>query len=377
MPGFIDTCEPIVKDQRTITLKRAKPEARKSLCCFWASTIVATEGGNKMLEKKVFAFHYAWYGTPWGPAGEWRAWNHRMTKARDGKRVTVGQHDPDRILYPGTRDIGSMLYPMDGPFDSRDVSTVRRQLSEAEEAGLDGFMLSWWGPGHQSDKVLQVFMEECPADFICVNFETPYTFPLRDESREKGVDRIRQDMLYVLRTYSDSDRWIKMDGRPLIVIWRVEQYEVEEWACIKDALVAEGYDPFWLAQMYDTAYVPPMDALCTYEPFSYTLQGVDLEALYKGKKRELEAKGAYFAATANPGFDNRALHKPGLHLPRENGGYYRLTWQACLCCDPDFVVINSYNEWGESSVIESTRQFGKDYLEYTREFVESYKRGGD
>jgi hypothetical protein len=62
-------------------------------------------------------------------------------------------------------------------------------------------------------------------------------------------------------------------------------------------------------------------------------------------------------------------------MPRENGGYYRVTWEACLRCDPDFIVINSYNEWGESSVIESTRQFGKDYLEYTREFVERYKQG--
>ena len=61
----------------------------------------------------------------------------------------------------------------------------------------------------------------------------------------------------------------------------------------------------------------------------------------------------------------------------EKEGYYRATWEACLRCDPDFIVMNSYNECGESSVIESARQFGKDYLEYTREYVEAYKQRGD
>lgn len=158
-----------------------------------------------------------------------------------------------------------------------------------------------------------------------------------------------------------------------MVIWRVEEYQVGEWVRIKRGLQAEGFDPFWLAQVYDMTYVPPMDALCIYVPLTYTLQGIELERLHKAKRDELRARGACFAATANPGFDNRALHEPGIHVPRENGGYYRMTWEACLRCDPDFVVINSYNEWGESSVIESTREFGKDYLAYTDEFAENYR----
>lgn len=322
-----------------------------------------------MIEKRVLAFHYAWYGTPWGPTGAWRAWNHAMTLNRE----RVGQHDPNRILYTGQRDIGSMLYPMDGPYDSRDVSTVRRQLSEAAEAGVDGFLLSWWGPGDQSDKTLEVFVEECPKSFICANFE-PYAARVAGDSREGRLAEIQRGMLYLLRKYSASDKWIRLDGRPLMAIWRAEHYTPAEWQQIRAGLKAEGFDVFWLGQHYDTSYVPALDALCSYDPFVYSLQGIDLRQLYREKREEVKARGGYFAATANPGFDNRALHKPGLHVPRENGGYYRMTWQASLNCNPDFVVINSYNEWGESSVIESTRQFGKDYVEYTREFVERFKQ---
>lgn len=324
-----------------------------------------------MIAKRVLAFHYAWYGTPWGPTGAWRGWNSSITRGGE----TIGQHDPDQILPTGQRDIGSMLYPLDGPYDSREVSTVRRQLAEAREAGIDGFMLSWWGPGDQSDKALEVFIAECPPDFICVNFETPYAARLAGDSHADRLRVIQEGMLYLLERYASSPKWIRLDGRPLMAIWRAEHYAVAEWQRIKEALRTAGFDVFWLGQHYESAYVPPFDALCTYTPFLYTLQGVDLKQLYRQKRDEIKARGGYFAATANPGFDNRALHRPGLYVPRENGGYYRLTWEACLTCAPDFVVINSFNEWGESSVIESTRQFGTDYLAYTRAFAERFRQG--
>ena len=325
------------------------------------------------MNKHVLAFHYAWYGTPWGPSGAWMAWNHVMTL--NGQRA--GLHDPERIFHAGERDIGSMLYPMDGPYDSRDVSTVRRQLAEAAEAGIDGFMLSWWGPDSQSDKTLDAFFRECPKDFISVNFETPYARAIGGESPERRLAVMTEGMTYLLTKYGESDRWLRIDGKPLMALWRSEHYTAENWHQIKVALNARGFDVFWLGQHYDTSYVPTLDALCTYEPFLFTMQGGDLARLYRETRDAVREKGGIFAATANPGFDNRALHKPGLYLARENGGYYRTTWQACLNAEPDFVVINSYNEWGESSVIESTRQFGKDYLELTREFGERFKKKGE
>lgn len=326
-----------------------------------------------MIGKRVLAFHYAWYGTPWGPSGSWMAWNHPTTV--NGQRV--GQHDPERIFHPGQRDIASMLYPMDGPYDSRDLSTVHRQLAEAAEAGIDGFLLSWWGPDSQSDKTLDIFVKEAPADFICANFETPYARRIAGEAPESRLAVIAEGMSYLLSKYGESEKWLRLDGKPLMAIWRSEHYLPSAWQQIKDNLRAKGFDVFWLGQHFDTGYVPTLDALCTYEPFLFSLQGVELTPLYREKKEEVKAKGGYFAATANPGFDNRALHKPGLYLARENGGYYRTTWQACLNAEPDFVVINSFNEWGESSVIESTRQFGKDYLELTREFAEGFKKRGE
>ena len=79
-------------------------------------------------EKLVLAFHYVWYGTPFGPAGMWRGW--------PGGRE--GRYNPD-LVYHGKRMVDSPNYPLDGPYDSLDPAVIERQFRELAHAGIDVF----------------------------------------------------------------------------------------------------------------------------------------------------------------------------------------------------------------------------------------------
>ncbi len=85
----------------------------------------------------VLAVHYPWYGTPGGPTGRWRHWNHARLEMPEGR--LLGFHDPRRATGPGRLDVGATHYPAAGPYDSRDPALIRAQLALARDAGLDGF----------------------------------------------------------------------------------------------------------------------------------------------------------------------------------------------------------------------------------------------
>jgi hypothetical protein len=281
------------------------------------------------------------------------------------------------VILNGRRHIGTALYPMDGVYDSQDPATVKRQLREAERAEIDGFMISWWGLDHRSNPVVDVFMELAPPDFVTIYYETAYTFSIRDRSREEAVDRIASDLIALLQAHADKPAWIKVEGRPLVVLYIVENYSVDEWGQIKAAVQNAGFDAYLLGDTYNLDYLAVMDGLHTYNPIGLTLRGQNMAQVFAETAAAVRAQGKLYAATVSPGFDNMQLHPLGKRavIPRENGSYYRMTWDAALGSGADWILICSFNEWGESSVIEPALEFGDQYIQLTHQYARLFKRG--
>ena len=115
-------------------------------------------------EKLVLTFHYVWYGTPFGPAGEWRHW--------------PGGHEPiynPDLIFDSKRMVDSPDYPLDGPYDALDPVVIQRQLRELSQAAIDGSMVSWWGIDDYSDRVLDALMSHAEESGYCITiyYETP------------------------------------------------------------------------------------------------------------------------------------------------------------------------------------------------------------
>ncbi len=311
-------------------------------------------------DKQVLAFHYVWYGTPWGPAGQWRGWKNEA-------------YDADRV-FNGRRNVTVAHYPLDGVYDSLSEDTIRRQLQEAELAQIDGFILSWWGIGDYSDQVLDRFMALAPESFVTIYYETAMTFKLRDQSREQAIQRITEDLKDLLERYKDNPRWIKVEGKPLFVLYIVANYSVEEWQRIKGE-VEQAYGPvFFLGDTYNLDYLQVMDGLHTYNPIGITLRGDSLEETYTRVAEDCHKQGKLFAGTACPGYDDRKIRTPGLYVAREDGGYYERSWSACRRSGADWVLICSYNEWYEGSEIEPSQEYGLEYLYLTRQNARTFKK---
>src|SRR5207253_1163562 len=82
----------------------------------------------------------------------------------------------------------------------------------------------------------------------------------------------------------------------------------------------------------------------------------------------------YWVATLMPGYDDtHPTRSDKFARGRENGAFYRATWNAAIASRPDMVVVTSFNEWVEGSMIEPSVSYGNQYLDITREMAAQFK----
>lgn len=79
-------------------------------------------------------------------------------------------------------------------------------------------------------------------------------------------------------------------------------------------------------------------------------------------------------ATVQPGYDDTLLPgREGFVRDREEGGYYRSTWNGAIASDPDWIFITTWNEYWENTHMEPSKKYGRQYLEITGRRINEWK----
>ncbi|MBM3212260.1 T9SS type A sorting domain-containing protein, partial [Candidatus Poribacteria bacterium] len=86
---------------------------------------------------------------------------------------------------------------------------------------------------------------------------------------------------------------------------------------------------------------------------------------FLGSNRVIVSDPSPTILTVGCGYDDRKIRYPGAFTDREDGMLYRRQWEKALEGRPDIILINTWNEWGEGTIIEPTVEFGYKYLEIT------------
>jgi len=78
-----------------------------------------------------------------------------------------------------------------------------------------------------------------------------------------------------------------------------------------------------------------------------------------------------------PGYnDVRIRGGGGFSKDREGGAYYERGWQAAIGSQPNWIVVNSFNEWPEGSYIEPSQTYGDQFIGLTAAWSGQFKAGG-
>jgi glycoprotein endo-alpha-1,2-mannosidase len=334
----------------------------------------AAAGSASALPRLVLAVHYPWYGTPTGPAGRWWHWNHARLEMPIGR--IVGFHDPRRGAEGGRLDIGATHYPEAGPYDSRDPAQIRVQFAQARAAGLDGFLVSWWGRESETTLALDdLFREAGDAGLVLAPYyET-------GELWRRGAPGVAADLGGLLERHGRARAWLRVAGVPVVFLYASHRLRPPAWDAVLSRLAAEGRRLFLVADVRSPewlearpGWLSPFDAFHVYTPIEFLARGRDLTVAYARLAALGRAAGRPFIPSVAPGFDDRRIRTPGTVVDRRGGVTYDEAWRAALAVDPPWIVVSTWNEWHEGSEIEPSVEHGRRYLDATRAWADRFHR---
>src|SRR5438309_2078128 len=363
---------------------------------------------------QVLAFDYGWYGGQNTPSPDtWRHWNANGHDAK--KIIATGSQYPGGIR----RDIAATDYPVLAPYDSQATAVIDQHLLWAQQAGINGLIYSWWGPGTYEDHSLDLLMQEVQrtrsnikvsvyletwalfqgGNFSPQFFTTPSNFD--PNSRAQIRENAAQWIAYLERKYGSQAAFLRTGkGKarvPVIFIYAAALFAPPEWQAIF-ARVQQltGHDAYYHGDIEGADWsqlVGVFDGIHLYTPVPLTVQGdaslplrifdshasapntanpytdpVTVGADYQAWSHEARALGKGWSATVIPGFDDHNVRNPSFVVSRDHGdgrgitGTYDFLRGAALQSRPDWVLITTFNEWHEGSEIEPSVEYGSAFL---------------
>ncbi len=90
----------------------------------------------------ILAHYMTWFKTR-SFSGRWEHW---QWDPNGNGQFDPGDSLPDRVGEDGLRQIAAVDYPRIGPYDSADPAVIEYQIASAWAAGIDGFVIDWYGP---------------------------------------------------------------------------------------------------------------------------------------------------------------------------------------------------------------------------------------
>lgn len=345
--------------------------------------------------KHVLALYYPWYGTP-AFSGRWL---HQEPDEVDPKKMD------DHVHFPAL-----------GAYDSTDPAVVERHLSEAQAAGIDTLVCSWWGRGDRTDVAVRLLLRRAAARSlkVCVLWEKPgdADIPMTKEDGAGGAGRraaglapegtakpvtkaanAQADLTYLVDTLAKDPSYLRADGKPVIFLYpgTGQALTRQEWTAASRQAAAQappgvlliGGEQF-TGNGQGSTEAPPWGGLYTLNT-ARSMAGAGLAECAQIQRetfRPLAARagqmGALCVETVLPGYDDRRVDDgtgrlEGKATDRRGGELYSALWDQAIQDGPDWVLVNSFNQWHNGTEIEPSVEMGDGYLALTQRFAARFK----
>ena len=269
-------------------------------------------------------------------------------------------------------------------YNSSDDDTIDRQITSAANAGITGFISSWWGPGDQTDLnfVKLLAHSETLESQQHGHFASTIYFE-GDAPGLKSVDSIVNGLRYLHSHYTNNPHFFHWYGKPVIFFWKPldNGRTLNQWAAIRKEVDPDN-QMIWSAEGVDLQLLNVFDGIHLFSAGYWGLVNGNMTAVDQDYRNSINnynrAHGTQkiWAAGVEPGYDD--THVAGrsftYRLLRQNGKTYATSWMAAIASNPDWITITSFNEWFEGAMIEPSVTYGYQYLDLTQQFIRQWRK---
>lgn len=329
------------------------------------------ESGAAEDKPMLFAAYYVWYHDGAHPTEPWRHWTSPAVEQL---------HPGDNPLaQPGDPPLISTAYPLAGLYSSRDAGVAEWHMRLARAAGIDAFLVSWWGANRGLD-------ETFAGTTLPAAERAGMKVALLDELAQYHHDEAvyRAGLAAALQRFQNSPAYLRIDGRPVVYLYQVAAdpgLTPESFATVRQHVEAEVGPVYWIVdKLAHNPAAPSEDQIKQIPPEWLTVEGIDSFAFYStfshfrahtydelaGKYRHLvslaHGAGKKMILPVHPGHDNSRFREDPYVMPRRDGQTLRDYLRAARDAGADAVLVTSWNEWPESTVVEPSSTWEDPYF---------------
>src|SRR5579863_2445430 len=264
-------------------------------------------------------------------------------------------------------------------YRSSDSATIDRQLNWAYNAGITGFISSWWGPGDQTDANFAKLLAHAATLEQNTRYHFASTLYMESDAPQLNTtSKMITGLRYALAHYSNDSHFFRWHGKPVFFFWNPlgNGRTLATWAYIRSQVDPHN-QTIWSAEGVNINLLNVFDGIHLFSAGYWGIQHGNMAAVDQGFRAQINAfNGAHhtrkiWAAGVLPGYDDtRVPGRTGTYIvPRNNGATYRASWNGALASNPDWVTITTFNEWYEGAMIEPSVTYDMQYLNLTQQFA--------
>jgi Calcineurin-like phosphoesterase/Glycosyl hydrolase family 99/Iron/zinc purple acid phosphatase-like protein C len=255
-------------------------------------------------------------------------------------------------------DRAKIDYPLAGRYSSDNTLIMKKQISEAKSAGINGFIVSWKSTPTNNRRLEALIRVARAADF-----KLAVIYQGLDFSRKPlPVQRIADDMQLFKSRYA-SDPVFDIFAKPLLIwsgTWAFSDSEIERVTTpLRGSAVVLATEKSPEAYRRVARY---------FDGNAYYWSSVDpaTNGRYQERLNAMAAtvhkSGGLWIAPFAPGFDAQLVGGTR-EVPRRDGQTLRMEYNAAVSSSPDALGLISWNEFSENTHVEPSERYGSSALQ--------------
>jgi hypothetical protein len=304
-----------------------------------------------------------------------------------GWHWAMNHFNPGITNSNGEQEIASWYYPLIGPYDSADPVVLEYHVLLMKLAGIDGVIVDWYGMDNFNDyavnnqRTLALFNYTRKADLkfsLCYEDATIKQETNGFITASAAISHAQQTMLYAQTNFFMDASFLRLSNAPVLLNFGPQYFKNNsDWVSIFSVLNATNQPAFYtldnrLAVGAGAFDWPPM-----------WKSGGGTNTLTPA---QLQSYLVSFDQTAGgwPGFVSSAF--PRFHdiyaqagaggsyggLDDANGNTLTSTLRRAMTNNSAIVQIVTWNDFGEGTIVEPTREYGYRDLGIIQDFRRQY-----